>query len=252
MIRSIDTLSHHFNVLQKKQENMSANIANVNTSGYKSQRFVQSTTESFDFSNYLDGPEANQKNAVGSLNFGDQIDEAYSNLTQGSLRETSSGTDMALMGDAFFTVQAPDGQQYVTRNGNFTVNETGELVTQDGYLVLGVNNSGQTTTIPAGTSQFTVDQAGNVSGTGVRFLLSDVTDPKSLQLKGDTLYAVQSGRTVDDGSSVYQGYLEGSNADTADEMVNMMQIAREFEANQKVLQTADETLSKAVNEIGKV
>ena len=67
MIRSLDTVGHQFNLLQKKQENLSTNIANVNTSGYKYQELVQSTTETFQFGNNLNGPMLNQQNpaAVG-------------------------------------------------------------------------------------------------------------------------------------------------------------------------------------------
>lgn len=252
MIRSLDTVSHQFNVLQKKQENMSTNIANVNTNGYKYQEFVQSTTETFQFGNNLNGPMLNQQNPIEGLNFGNQIDAAYRNLTQGGLKGTSSANDFALMGDAFFTVQMPNGEQAVTRNGNFTVDATGNLTTQEGYLVLGRTQTGQITTIPAGSVPFSVDQTGSINATGVRFLLTDNAEAENLQSIGDTLFAYQAGMTTDDDTLVLQTYLETSNVDMVDQMVQMMQLTREFEANQKMLHTSDETLSKAVNEIGKV
>lgn len=135
MIRSLDTVAHQFNLLQKKQENLSTNIANVNTSGYKYQELVQSTTETFQFGNNLNGPMLNQQNPIDGLNFGNQIDTAYRNLSQGGLKGRNSNNDFALMGDAFFTVQMPNGGQAVTRNGNFAVDATGNLTTQEGYLV---------------------------------------------------------------------------------------------------------------------
>ncbi|OUL08822.1 flagellar hook-basal body protein [Sedimentibacter sp. SX930] len=252
MIRSLDTVGHQFNLLQKKQENLSTNIANVNTSGYKYQELVQSTTETFQFGNNLNGPMLNQQNPIDGLNFGNQIDTAYRNLSQGGLKGTNSRNDFALMGDAFFTVQMPNGGQAVTRNGNFAVDATGNLTTQEGYLVLGRNQAGQIATIPAGSVPFTVDQTGNVNATGVRFLLTDNVEAENLQSIGDTLFSYQAGMTTDDDTLVLQKYLETSNVDMTDHMVQMMQLTREFEANQKILHASDETLSKAVNEIGKV
>lgn len=137
MIRSLTTLSNSINILQKKQENISANVANINTSGYKSQEIIQSTRASEIMSNHLDGPLLNQQQDIGGFTFGSQIDEIVQNFNQGGLKATASTTDVAIQGDGFFTVEAANGETSYTRNGNFNVNDAGELVTQEGYRVLG-------------------------------------------------------------------------------------------------------------------
>lgn len=252
MIRSIDTLSRNFDILQKKQENISANVANINTAGYKAQEIIQSTLQSKQMANHLGGPLLNQKNDIGSFTFGNQIDEMYRSFDQGGLKGTASATDVALQGNGFFTVAGTDGQMYYTRNGNFTVNAAGELVTQEGHRVLGIDANGQSTFIPAGGTDFSVDSNGNVNGTGLQLMLTEFGNPEALTSRGNTLYTGQGGTDSMGTTTVFQHSLETSNVNTADEITNLMLVGREFEANQKALNAADETLRKAANEIGKV
>lgn len=225
MIRSIDIVTRNFNVLQEKQKNLSANTANVTTPGFKYQELIQSTLPSEVALNHAGGVRMNQRQELGDFTFGNQIDEAVIHMDEGNLQETGIPTDYAINGDGFFTVDSPNGVLY-TQNGRFTVNETGQLVTAEGYTV-------QT---PGGQPVITSFGA-NVNG------LESV----------DNGYFTGAGGIVDDGNStLYQGYLESSNIEMADVMVDMLQITREFEANQKVLQASNETLQKATNEIGKV
>lgn len=252
MIRSLDTINRNVNILQKRQENISANVANINTSGYKSQELIQSTMESAELVNFLDGPQRNQLNALGQFTFGNQIDEAYRNFSNGTLRETASNTDLALQGDGFFTVAAENGQIYYTRNGNFTLNPEGSLVTLEGHFVQGIGADGQIGPINAANQNFTVDANGFIAGTGTRLLITEFENPNALTSVGDTLFTGEGGIIAGADASIQQRFLETSNVNTADEIVQLMQVAREFEANQKLLQTVDETLQKAVNEVGRV
>ncbi|MEY8291416.1 flagellar hook-basal body complex protein [Carnobacteriaceae bacterium 52-44] len=225
MIRSIDIVTRNFNVLQEKQKNLSANTANVTTPGFKYQELIQSTLPSEVALNHAGGVRMNQRQELGDFTFGNQIDEAVIHMDEGNLQETGIPTDYAINGDGFFTVDSPNGVLY-TQNGRFTVNETGQLVTAEGYTV-------QT----AGGQPVITSFGANVNG------LESV----------DNGYFTGAGGIVDDGNStLYQGYLESSNIEMADVMVDMLQITREFEANQKVLQASNETLQKATNEIGKV
>ncbi|WP_313467934.1 flagellar hook-basal body complex protein [Carnobacterium sp.] len=252
MIRSMETLSRNFDILQKKQENISANVAYINTAGYKAQEIIQSTLQSKVMANHLGGPLLDQKQEVGSFTFGNQIDEMYTSFEQGGLKETASITDLALQGNSFFTIAGDDGQTYYTRNGNFTANADGELVTQEGYRVLGVDANGQPAFIPAGGNDFSVDSSGNINGTGLQLMLTDFENPATLTSIGAALYTGQGGTESTGATVVFQNMIETSNVKTADEITNLMLVAREFEANQKALNTADETLRKAANEIGKV
>lgn len=252
MIRSLTTLSNSINILQKKQENISANVANINTSGYKSQEIIQSTRASEIMSNHLDGPLLNQQQDIGGFTFGSQIDEIVQNFNQGGLKATASTTDVAIQGDGFFTVEAANGETSYTRNGNFNVNDAGELVTQEGYRVLGVTANGQAAPIQVDGADFTIDARGTIAGTGMSLMITNFDDTAGLTRVGDTLFTGQGGTVQTGGTVVQQSYLETSNVETVDEITNLMQVSRAFEANQKALSAADETLRKAVNEVGKV
>lgn len=219
MIRSLHTVNRNMNILQKKQENTSANITNVNTPGYKFQDIVQSTMESQEMINYAGGKDANRRQVLGGFVYGNEIDELYKNFEQGILQETGNPQDYAIVGNGFFTIQMDDGTIAYTRNGNFKLNQNNELVTMDGYLVL--------------------DE------------ISDFADYQNLTSMGNTLFTSDEAPFVIEGE-VKQGFLESSNVVIVDELVRMIEISREFEANQKLLHAADETLSKAVNEAGRV
>lgn len=222
------------NILQKKHENTSANIANVNTPGFKEQNIIQSTLEAKEIFNFTNGIDENRKRQLGSFIYGNQIDEVYRNFEQGSLTQTLNTTDFAIIGNGFFTIQKDDGEIAYTRNGNFKVNELNQLITMEGYAVLGGDNKS------------------NITEPGSSLQITDFNDYRTLNSTGDTLFtSSQEGFTLAN-AEVRQGFLEMSNVDIVDELIKMIEISREFESNQKLLHTADETLSKAVNEIGRV
>ncbi|MFL2124845.1 flagellar hook-basal body complex protein [Marinilactibacillus psychrotolerans] len=255
MIRGLDTLSRSFNVLSEKQKSLATNTANVTTPGYKSQQLVTSATERVDVHNYTRGPELNLRRETGEITFGNQLDEAYRDLSGGAFQTTNNQTDLALSGNGFFTVQNAAGETFYTRNGNFTVNDQNQLVTQEGYTVLGIQPGGGTEPITVDSNSFTVDQNGFVqSGEGAeQFLyITSFEDQAALNSAGDTLFQGEGGIPMGTGFTVNQGQVEQSNVDMADVMSNMMQISREFEANQRMLKTTDETLRRATQEVGKV
>lgn len=241
----MDILTRNFDVLRLKQENLSANAANVTTPGFKYQQLIQSTFAAETAINFTDGPERNQMRELGNFQFGNQIDEAVTNMQDGSLQLTDNPTDFAVVGDAFFTVNGPNGVMY-TKNGQFSVNEAGQLVTTEGYVV-------QTTGNATFDHTMQVDQNGYINGTNAQFVLSSFGDALDGLTPMDSGYFTGAGAVQNNGSgTVYQGYLESSNVDIADIMVEMMQITREYEANQKVLHASNETLQQATNQVGKV
>lgn len=234
MIRSIDTLKSNFEVLQKRQEAISANIANVNTNGYQEKKLFQSTLKNVQLHNFMGGLKNEQRVNVGNFMFGNQIDGSYLNTQFGAMHETDLKTDFAINGAGYFTVRMNNGQIGYTRNGNFTENRQGQLVTQEGYAVLGANG-----------------QAIQANEDNPNFMIVSFNNASALQNQGNTIYTSNTAGTQIR-SEVVQGMLEGSNTDTAQNMVDLIQTSREFEANQKVLSTANQTLSKAVNELGKI
>ncbi|WP_423189161.1 flagellar hook-basal body complex protein [Alkalibacterium sp. f15] len=257
MIRGLNTLSNSFNVLTEKQKNLATNAANTMTPGYKSQQLLTSTTNQVDIHNYTKRLQGNQRNDIGQLTFGNQLDEAVRNFSAGGLKLTENSTDMAINGDAMFTVQNDAGELFYTRNGNFSVNEQGELVTQEGFQVLGIEDGGGIAPINVGTDNeesFAIDSFGFVrtNTDDSQFLyLTQFENPADLTSAGGTLFQGGNGVPVGIGFQIEQGYVESSNVDIADVMTEMLQISREFEANQRVLQSMDETLKRATQEVGR-
>lgn len=257
MIRGINTLSNSFNVLSEKQKNLATNAANTMTPGYKSQQLMTSTTEKVDIHNYSKNIQGRQRNELGQLTFGNQLDEAVKNFASGGLKLTENKTDIAINGDAMFTVQNDTGELFYTKNGNFSVNDQGELITQEGYQVLGIEDNGGATPINVGTDSeqsFTVDSFGFVrtnAGEPQFLYLTQFDDPAELTSAGGTLFQGGNGNPVGVGFQIQQGYVESSNVDMADVMTEMLQVSREFEANQRMLRSTDETLKRATQEVGR-
>lgn len=240
------------NVLQKKQENVSANITNVNTIGYKFQDMVQSTLESKEMLNYTDGRNKNIENRLGGFVYGNQLDQVYTDFKQGSLIQTDKMTDFAIIDRGFFVIEMPNGQYGYTRNGNFKVNNEGLLTTLDGYPVMGIDEDDQLQEILVENNQVDIDNTGYLPQQGLYMLLVDFENYENLQSVGNTIFTNEAEAFNKIDGQVRQAYVEASNVQIADELIKMIEISREFESNQKLLHTADETLNKAVNELGRL
>lgn len=243
MIRGINTINANMNVLQKKQENISNNIANTNTPGFKYQEAIDKARESHTMVNYTGGKSTNQRRELGDWVFRNEIDELYTHMEQGSLMETGDPLDYAVIGDGFFSVNTLDGQRAYTRNGNFTLDEDNILVTMEGHQVVGRLRDGT-------ESPILVNNNGEIIN-GTSFRMVDFPGDAQLERLGETLFLDLGGQAEEIGNQPRNKFLEMSNVVVADEMVRLIQVAREFEASQKALQSSDETLSKAVNEVGR-
>lgn len=258
MIRGIDTLQRSFNILTEKQKTLANNAANTTTPGYKTQQLVQSTTESRAIHNYMAGPRLNQRTETDEWIFGNQLDAAYRQFGEGALEETNMETDLAMHGEGFFTVQSEAGEVFYTRNGNFTVNDAGQLTTQEGLVVQGIAVGGGSVpiTVSGGTDpRFAIDGNGfvHIPGQPQQYLyVTQFEDPNTLESVGDTLFQGAGGTPAAGGFTISQGYVEQSNVNMTDMMTNMLQISREFEANQRTLRTTDEMLRRTTNEVGSV
>lgn len=251
ILRSIYNTARQMNVLQKKQENSAANTANVNTPGFKYQELVQRAMKEYEVKNHTGGLGNNEEQELGSINFGTEIDEAYTSFSQGVLKETGIASDLAINGEGFFAVQMQGGQTGYTRSGNFKIDNEQRLVTQEGYPVLSVDNQNNVSSITVENDFLPIDHKGYINGTQQKVMTVDFADYSALELKGNSIYATAQGTNIMEDSTISQGYLEGSNVNLLDEMVKMIEVSREFESNQRTLKVIDETLQKTVNEIGR-
>ena len=160
-------------------------------------------------------------------------------------------TDLAIAGDGFFAVETPGGVRY-TRSGNFNVDIAGNLVTQEGYYVLG-RDGGR---INVGTTDFQVDELGVVSVNGQYLSQIGVyqfADVDGLRKMGDNTFVHYTNeQPVAIGNpTVKQGFVEGSNVDIGTEVANMLLTNRVYESNQRMVKMIDESLSITVNELAK-
>lgn len=246
---------------------MTNNLANADTNGYKkegatSQTFhEQLAVKIKDQSSDLGRPKR-----LGGMYPGVKIGETYTDYSQGSFQVTDSQYDVALDGDGFFAVSftSKNGETSVkfTRDGAFTVNTQGYLVTKDGDYIL--NQNGAMNSDPNENNYiqldpnlpFTIDEQGYIRQDGqtvAQLGVIDFEDYNFLEKYGENLYQpVDGAQIAASDARVRQGYIEASNVNVVTEMVNMITITRAYESNQKVLQTIDGMLDKAVNNVGRV
>jgi flagellar basal-body rod protein FlgF len=213
---------------QIRQDQIANDLANAATPGYKSDRTAQRTFGDLLLANRQNGA------TVGSQSTAVQVDDIQTDFTPKPSRETGEPLDFAITGEGFFGVRTAQGVRY-TRNGQFTVSPQGLLVTAQGDPVLG--RGGRTV---------------RVGGDGR-------VDPRALEVvrleeprkTGDNLVAGTPAGSAGAGQ-VRAGALEASGSDAARSMVDMIASLRAFEAGQRVIQTIDETLAKAVAQVGSI
>lgn len=252
MVRGLYTAYTGLINQQKRLDVVSNNLANSATTGYKKEGC---TTQSFDEVMAIkvkDSSEAYVNRNIGNLSLGAKIGETYTNYDQGSFKNTGNTLDLALSGEGFFAISftsknGVESTKY-TRDGSFSMTNEGYLVTKDGDFVL--NDGGSEIVIPTNASDIAVNELGEIYADGeyVDTLgLVKFEDNNYLKKYGENMYQTVDGYEIsDDKPSVVQGYLEMSNVNIVSEMVDMINISRAFESNQKLVNTVDETLGKAV------
>lgn len=272
MFRGFYTAASGMISQQRRQEMISNNIANVNTPGYKADRislrsFPELLIHEMNSQRLpVQGNVSRRKQTpIGLLNTGVYTQELTPNFQQGMLRNTGLYTDVAIIDEAypdeegavFFTVENEEGGLRYTRNGNFQVDGQGYLTTNDGLYVL--DQAGNR--IFTGDMEFVLHPDGTIeiAGMAIPLGLSYIANPKELTKEGHDLFNPEPGNVVGEDPaaagalfSVKQGFLEGSNVDTAQAMVDMIQAYRNFEMNQRVLKEFDNTMNKTVNEVGRL
>jgi flagellar basal-body rod protein FlgG len=181
---------------------------------------------------------------------GSRVSSTSKVFTQGQLSNTGVQLDLAIQGDGFFELQKPDGTLAYTRDGAFQQNASGQIVTTDGLPVVGFQP------VPQGTTSISISQDGEVTTTSAsgnqsyRITLTRFANPAGLKSIGGNMYEeTKASGTPEQGSpteagfgSVMQGYVENSNVNIVEEMVNLIVAQRAYEINSKSIQTSDEML----------
>lgn len=247
MIRGMYTAATGMRTRQRQMDAVANNIANAGTTGYRRDLHVTQSFSDILIQRMNDGAAR----AVGPLNFGLRSASVHTVFGQGALEQTGKDTDAAIAGAGFFVVQTPQGERY-TRAGVMIRDAQGILFTPEGHPFLGSNGPVQ---VPEGP--FRIEPDGGIYSDGVyvdTLRTADFDDLTQLIKEGSTLFrhiGPEDNRTQPEGR-ILQGYLESSNVDLAEELLRMIAIQRLFDSNQRVLRMLDDTLAKAVNEVGRI
>lgn len=243
---------------QNRLDIMTNNLANSSTIGFKKEG---TTSQSFSdvFAYKIKDASVGLGNTarIGVNNLGVKIGENYTDYNQGSFRVTDNTYDLGLSGDGFFAIEytnkAGETSTKYTRAGNFTLNKEGYLVTKDGDYVLSTNNTRirlNSLLDSKITNDGTIMQNDNAVA---KIQVADFEDYNYLEKYGENLYQPIEGASLTNGTAeVKSGCLEMSNVQIVSEMVNLINITRAYETNQKIVQTYDQSLEIAVTQLGKI
>jgi len=221
-------------------ELVSHNLANSSTVGFKRELLN------------IWSLKPGEENPSDPSQFAAYVDVRSRDYGQGAVHETGNDTDLALQGPGFFKVQTPRGIRY-TRHGAFLLSRENQLVTKEGYQVMGKNGP---ITLDARDQQFTVDEQGGIhmdKNLSDQMLLAEFPNPQDLRPEGQTYFVPGplAGEELEAKNiRVLQGNVEESNVDLVAESLSLIDIQRRFEGYLKVLETFAAGDRKVVEEIG--
>ncbi len=231
---------------------ISNNIANADTTSYKKDTLVSSAFQN----ELLKRIKKDDSESIGNIRHGVGTNAIMSNFTQGSLKNVGGDLNVAIDGTGFIAIKTknPNGEitEKYTRDGAFSLDNNGYLVTKDGDMVSDANGND----IFIGKGKVSIDDRGQIfvnDNEVAKIKLVDFEDLNLLKKSGANLYETFDEAKVKPFTSrIEQGFLEGSNVNSVKEMVEMISMSRTYEANQKAIQTHDTMLEKAVNQVGRV
>ncbi len=247
--------------IQLSIDNISNNLANVNTAGFKKQR-TEFKDLLYEKLRKMDNTD-NFGSPVGiEIGHGVKISATVRSFTQGNLMETGNDLDVAITGKGFFTVVDENGNERYTKDGTFKISVDGDvsrLTTSDGFYVQGLDGDIE---LGTGIRELSFDKGGVITakrdGSEIfeelgALKLVNFTNPAGLQALGSNLYSTTTASgeaiTSEAGSAgeITQGYLEMSNVQVVEEMINLIAAQRAYEINSKAIQTSDQMLELANN-----
>ncbi|CAM3218834.1 flagellar biosynthesis; cell-distal portion of basal-body rod [Xenorhabdus nematophila ATCC 19061] len=256
MIRSLWIAKTGLDVQQTNMDVIANNLANVSTSGFKRQRVV-SEELIYQTERQPGAMSSEQTNLPSGLQIGTGARPVATERlhSQGNLAQTNNTKDVAIKGQGFFQIQMPDGTTGYTRDGSFQVDQNGQLVTAGGFQVV------PAIIIPDNATKIGIARDGiisvNVQGQNApqqvgQLTLTTFINESGLESIGENLYLetnssgvpVENAPGINGTGLLYQGYVETSNVNVAEELVNMIQVQRAYEINSKAVSTSDQMLQK--------
>lgn len=269
MVRSLWSAATGMNAQQTNVDTIANNLANVNSVGYKAQVAQFKSLLYQNLQSVTTTANGDPKPTTSQVGLGVRTSSLNSLFTQGSLLDSDSDTAFAIEGHGFFALRGEDGVTYYTRNGDFIwaigANGGMTLTNADGLPVL--DSTGRAIALNRNyiASRITItedgqvcypDELNNPQPIGITIGTYQFSNPGGLSRVGDTLFAVTdaSGRALNEDttagvskSRIVQGYLEGSNVQVANEMVNLIVAQRAYEMNSKAITTSDSMMETANN-----
>jgi flagellar basal-body rod protein FlgF len=218
--------------LNREMQIVANNIANAATTGFKQEGVI--------FSEYIRRTKGADSISMASARVGETL------LSQGELTKTGGAYDLAIEGDGFFMVQAPEGNR-LTRAGMFTPDAQGNLVTADGFPVLDPGEA--PIFVPSDDGPVNISPDGTISANGQpvgQIGLFVPTDQRGMIREGSVLFRADAGVEPAENSHVLQGFLEASNVDPISQLARMIEVQRAYEMGQSFMDSEDERIRTAM------
>jgi flagellar basal-body rod protein FlgF len=215
--------------LRENMDIIAQNVANVNTPGYRAQNMV--------FAEYIVDPSRMKEDIAMVLDYGQ-----YQVTDPGSIKETGNPFDVALVGNGFLGIETPEGTRY-SRAGNLIMDSEGVLRNQLGMAV--ANEGGGEITIPADAKEVIIDRQGNIStenGVVGKLMIVEFEHYQNVNPEGNGLYKAEEDGFPAENTKVLQGRLEGSNVQAVVEMTRMIDVLRDYQAVQNMMQSEHERM----------
>ncbi len=243
MLQGIEFTAQGMTAMSAKQNQISNNLANINTTGYKRSGMFLRAYSRFVKNDQME-PFVNREI---------KADEVYTDFSEGPAKKTGGKLDMMIEGSGFFTVMTPYGTRY-TRDGSFSLDSNGYMVTTDGSKVMGKE----------GFIQLEDTKGVNITGSGEviqdgdtqgELLIADFRKPYKLLREKNGYFKpeIRDNPVVESpGFKIRQGFLEKSNVNPIKGMSEMISSYRNYEAQAKAMRAQDETLDKSVNSVGRL
>lgn len=244
MLRGLHIAASGMLAQQVRHETVANNLANADTTGYKADTAVFRTALDAAIWRHRDPQKGAPTPQVGALSFGAEVDDVVTDLRPGPIALTGRPLDVAIAGEGFFVVNTPQGERY-TRDGAFHQVADGTLVTADGIPVMGTRGA-----IRSASAPLSIAPNGDVLANGQVIDRLRIVQLRNASKEGANRFAGNAQPVQQFNLQV--GALERSNVSVVQAMVDMIVAMRSYEASHRAVLAHDETLQKAVNDVGKV